>query len=391
MEKYMWLGSKVLVTIILTIGIIFTSLLAIIYTSMTVSTGRTLVYVLIILLALGIVVFWILGVFNILHTKKLVISMGIYFGMCLLVFVGYQWYVNYLDSLEVVSTQDVDLRAYQPFTEGNELVTFDEESTIDLENELPVLDGATALYPVYAAFAQAVYPEKDYPFYEGEVMVTQTPRAYENLLNDRADLIFVAGPSHQQKQAFETNGKELNMTPIGKEAFVFFVNVDNPVDELTVEEVQGIYSGEITNWKDVGGQDEAIKAFQRPENSGSQTTLEKIMDGVQLMEPPKDDVVSGMGGIIEETSDYRNHRNSIGFSFRYFANEMVEQGEIKFLEINGVYPDKASVQEGTYLFTDHFYAVSTESSHDNVAEFKDWILSNQGQELIEETGYVPVK
>ncbi|WP_279401693.1 substrate-binding domain-containing protein [Piscibacillus salipiscarius] len=74
---------------------------------------------------------------------------------------------------------------------------------------------------------------------------------------------------------FEREDKALNMTPIGREAFVFFVHADNPVDSLKVEEIQGIYSGNITNWKEVGGEDVEIRAFQRPEGSGSQTMLKR--------------------------------------------------------------------------------------------------------------------
>ena len=115
---------------------------------------------------------------------------------------------------------------------------------------MPVIDGATALYPIYAAFAQAVYPEKDYDPYGSEVMSNRTGAAYANLINGKADIIFASGPSKAQIEQAESVGKELKLTPIGKEAFVFFVNSRNPVENLTEDEIKAIYSGEITNWKE---------------------------------------------------------------------------------------------------------------------------------------------
>ncbi|MDV2887769.1 substrate-binding domain-containing protein, partial [Alkalihalophilus pseudofirmus] len=92
-------------------------------------------------------------------------------------------------------------------------------------------------------------------------------------------------------------GKELVMTPIGKEAFVFFVNPKNSVNDLQVSEIKGIYSGNIKNWSKLGGKNDRIIAFQRPKNSGSQTLLEKIMGNTPIMEPLKEEVREGMGGI----------------------------------------------------------------------------------------------
>ncbi|WP_279401694.1 hypothetical protein [Piscibacillus salipiscarius] len=122
MDKHIWTGVKVLATIIFIIGVVMVSFAGI-YTLMTVSTGRNLMAALIILVALGIIVFWILGVFNLVKLKKLVISMAVYFGICLLIFVGQLGYAYYLDSLEVVSTQDVDLSEYKPFANDTKAVS----------------------------------------------------------------------------------------------------------------------------------------------------------------------------------------------------------------------------------------------------------------------------
>lgn len=304
--------------------------------------------------------------------------------------VGYGGYELYMDKIEIKNAE-VDLRKYEPFQEKTKVATLEESATLQLEGNLPELDGATALYPVYSAFVRAVYPKKFYP-HDGtqgsEVVVSKTNGAFHQLSVNAVDIIFTAGPSDKQRAAF---GDELEMTPIGKEGFVFFVHKSNPVNSMSIEELQKVYAGEITNWKEVGGRDQEIIAFQRPEGSGSQTGLQNMMGNIEIMDPPTDQRVGGMGGIIEKTSNYRNHRNSIGFSYRYFATQMVEEHGIKLLNINGVKPDVSSIQSGDYPLTAKFYAITNGTNNPQVDPFIDWILSTQGQKLIEKTGYVPIQ
>lgn len=108
------------------------------------------------------------------------------------------------------------------------------------------------------------------------------------------------------------------------------------------------------------------------------------------MDPPTEDVIGGMGGIISEAADYHNYSNSIGFSFRYFSTEMVQNGDIKHLEIEGVYPDKESIRNDSYPIASEFYAVTAGSDNPHIDDFIEWILSDEGQELVEKSGYVPV-
>ncbi|MDQ0255808.1 phosphate transport system substrate-binding protein [Evansella vedderi] len=385
------IGVKFVYTVFFTGLFLFAGFVAIIYASFT-SANRFLIPI-IIITALGCILFFILAVFNILSKKPLRISSISFFSICILSFLSIWMYESYQESLVMVEEGEVNLYEYQPFREGTKAVSLEEESTLKIENDLPILDGATALYPVYSAFARAVYPEKDYdPYWEGssEVLATKTNQAYTNLINGRVDIIFAAGPSNRQLQMAEARGVELELTPIGREAFVFFVNARNPVEGLTIEQIQGIYSGEITNWSEVGGNNEAIRAFQRPDDSGSQTALENLMGDIPLMEAPTEDVVGGMGGIINQTSNYRNHRNAIGYSFRYYSTEMVQNGEIKHLEVEGVFPDKESIRNGQYPIAAEFYVITAGTENPHVEELIEWILSDQGQYIIEKTGYVPI-
>ena len=181
---------------------------------------------------------------------------------------------------------EVDLGEYQPFAENNKLAKPDSAPDIAIECDYPRLDGATAAYPVYAAMAQAIYKGLDSGTIWNYVTCTTTNTAYEYLINGEADIFFGAQPSGQQQDLAAANGVVLKLTPIAKEAFVFFVNSDNPVDSLTVEQIQDIYRKKITNWRAVGGANQRIMPFQRPENSGSQTImLAKVMGGKPLPPP----------------------------------------------------------------------------------------------------------
>ncbi|TCI59697.1 hypothetical protein EVJ21_12235 [Exiguobacterium sp. SH0S2] len=292
-----------------------------------------------------------------------------------------------------IEERGVSLRDYQPFKPKSDLAELDKPSTFEIGTNIPRLDGATALYPMYAAFVEAVYPEADYNPDSPEVssvVSTTTGTAYERLVKGETDIIFVAGPSDQQLAVAERQGVEFQMTPIGREAFVFFVHEDNPVDSLELEQIQNIYAGDITSWDEVGGKKDSIRAFQRPEDSGSQTALQRLMGDKKLMDAPVEDVPEGMGGIIEQTASYQNHKNAIGFSFRFYATEMVDEHAIKLLRVDDVAPTVETIGDGTYPITSEFYAVTTTDKYEQYKPFIEWLTSEEGQSLVEKTGYVPL-
>ncbi|MDR1003642.1 MAG: substrate-binding domain-containing protein [Prevotellaceae bacterium] len=288
--------------------------------------------------------------------------------------------------------QSVNLGLYAPFGTNTLAAKLDTASTLRIDTDLPLLDGATALYPVYSAFAQAVYPKKEYAQYDSEVACNNTIRAYNKLINRAGDIIFVAPPSEEQLKMAEQAGVKFNYTSIGKEAFVFFVNAHNPVENLTVTQLQDIYAGKITNWQALGGRDEGIRAFQRNENSGSQTAFVHFMQGKTIMKPPKEDVIAGMGGIVSQTADYANYGNSIGFSFRFYVNEMTKNNEVKILKVNDVYPNIETISNGDYLMASPFFAVTlADNKKPEVTALLEWIVSEQGQYLVEKTGYCSMR
>jgi phosphate transport system substrate-binding protein len=349
---------------------------------------------LVVILSVVIAIYVVLLIFDLLSRKTRNIALLSILGLSLLVVAGYEIKQAYVNSIATVDDREVNLLQYKPFAENTKAVKLDEPSTFRIDSDPPRLDGATALYPLYSAFVQSVYPSGKYEpndYKDNQVTCTSTPEAYKRLIEGETDIIFVAAPSIAQQKHAKRKGVELKLTPIGREAFVFFVNKRNDIAGLSSAQLKDIYAGKITNWKDVGGANNRIRAFQRPEDSGSQTMLQKFMGDTPLMTPPKEDVADIMSGIIKQTSSYRNYKNALGYSFLFYASEMNQSGEIALLTIDGVKPDKESIRSGQYPLASEFYAVTAGSDNPNIQPFLDWIQSAQGQQLVEKTGYTSLK
>lgn len=327
--------------------------------------------------------------FHFFKTKKRKVGFSIVALVAIVIASISPIYQAYKERIPTVSTE-VDVFQYMPFQDDSKVVSLEHEASLQLTDNLPTMDGATALYPLYSAFVQATYPKKEYYPYEGEVMVNTTSYAYDNLFEGKVDMIFVVQPSKAQLERAESLGLELQFTPIGKESFVFFVNKKNNIDGLTLQQIKDIYAGKITNWKEIGGKNKAIRAFQRPEDSGSQSALQALMGDTPIMEAPRENVAGGMGEIINEVSQYRNFDNAIGYTFRYYSTEMVGNDEIKLLEIDGVAPTKETIRSGEYPITSELYIVTAGTNNPNVQKVIDWVLSPEGQQLVEKVGYVPI-
>lgn len=146
------------------------------------------------------------------------------------------------------------------------------EEAKPLGENLPKMDGSTSLIPLEAGVRAALCGISMEEATK-QVAHTTTHDSFYHLLNKEVDLIFSVPISDEQKKAAQEQGIELEQVPIAKEGFVFVVNAENPVDSLTQQQLRDIYSGRITNWKEVGGKDQEIIAYQRNWDSGSQNYM----------------------------------------------------------------------------------------------------------------------
>ncbi len=342
--------------------------------------------------AMFIVPFMLIPVLIPKYRKKLYIFSSIYTFLVILAIGINIFCVNYDRGLKIKTDINIDTSQYLPFVEDTKIYKLNKEASLkfNASDDMPILDGAAAVFPVYSAFVNAVYPSTVKlnltPF-----LYTNTVNGYISLATQNIDIFFGAYPSVEQIEYAKSVGTEFEYTKIGREAFVFFVNKDNKVDGLTTSQIKDIYSGKITNWKEVGGENKEILAFQRNEGSGSQSMLKRFMGDTKLMDAPKEQVNDFMAGIIDQVADYKNYKNSIGFSFRYYLEGIIKNPNIKMLEIDGVAPTKENIASGKYKITTDLYAVTYKGNdNENVKKLIDWILSDEGQEIIEETGYVGI-
>ena len=315
-----------------------------------------------------------------------------------------------------------DFTGYHVY-DSEKLYKLDHKASLIIENEedMPVLDGAEACYPVYSALALATYKdigqiEKKYhdeadkaskssSFSEEDdlrdvflqngkyVTFTNSSEAYYRLIHGEADIVFAARPSSDQKEYASSVMESIITTPVGREAFIFFVEEDNPVDGLTSDQIRAIFHGDITNWKEVGGKDEKIVTFQRPENSGSQVCMRYFMGDVELADPKTVDVINvgPMGGVVSEVAQYSNEAGAIGYTFKYFLTGLNQEEHVKILSVDGVYPDTDNIKNGSYPVTVSLVAATLASNNKPyVSKMMDYILSDEGQEIIENTGYAPL-
>jgi len=259
------------------------------------------------------------------------------------------------------------------------------------QETLPRVDASLATQPLMDAFVLNFTGKTTK---ELGVEYTNTDPAYTKLINNEADLIVVTEPSEDELKRASDANVELEVTKVVNEGFVFFVNKDNKVDSLTFDEIRKIYSGEITNWSEVGGNDAEIIAYQRPENSGSQTGLYSlVMKELPVKaRTPKEQVTLSMAGIIEYVSDYENGLNAIGYSYYYYANEMYFNENLKYLGINGIKPTYETIKDESYpILTAYYIVTRKDETNENVLKLKEDMLSKRGQEVATKAGYVPCK
>lgn len=266
-----------------------------------------------------------------------------------------------------------------------------EPFTFTREN-FPRLDGSTSTVPLAEAVCAVLLGESREDV--GDlVQFSKTSQSYRQLMGGFCDLLIVGEPSPEVLEEKEAQGFEWIQTPFADDAFVFVVNVDNPVDSITVEEARAIYTGEITNWSELGGEDREILPFQRPDEAGSQSLMEKlVMQGTPMMDPPTGFVASTMEDLMVVVRSYDGSPGAIGYSVYYYAKEMEMAEGLKILSIDGVAPSPETIRDGSYPLRNPKYVVIPADAPEDAPNriLYNWLLGPDGQKLVGQEGYVAV-
>lgn len=276
----------------------------------------------------------------------------------------------------------------KPIINPEEKKTIQYQEIIFSEENYPKVDALNSTVPLAEAF-KTNFTGIDKT--DIEITSSETHDLYKKLVEGKTDLILATSPDEVDKKMIKESEIELEIVPIVKDAFVFFVNKENPIEGLTLDQIQGIYSGKIKNWKTVGGENEKIIAYQRPESSYSQIGMKSlIMQDENIINPVSETVEQYMSDIIDVISDYGNEKNAIGYSYSYYATKIYSKDNMKLLAINDIDPSYENIQTGLYSFQISYYAIirKNEAEDSNVRKLLDLMKSERGQNVAKEAGYV---
>ena len=276
-------------------------------------------------------------------------------------------------------------------------------------NNYPRMDGSTSTLPLDTLIAcrlldtkcvwtdwlggpKTLVPEltdSDVEF--PEIVHHGTHDAYVNLITGAADLILVARlPSQDEQKLAANQGVVLIPEPVALDAFVFILNAENPVDNLATPQIQGIYTGMLANWSQVGGLEAEIHPYQRNPNSGSQELMiSLVMKDLAIIDAPEM-TLEGMMGPINVISD---DVNGVGYSVYFFEEFMAPNEKLKLSAVDGVLPNSESIQSWQYPYTTEVFAVirSDLDQDGNAYRMYEWLKSEEGQSIIAESGYIPIR
>ncbi len=258
-----------------------------------------------------------------------------------------------------------------------------------LKNNFPRFDGSTSAIPLEASFRSKIFGISEEEA-KTQVYHTKTHEAFRRFMDGEVDIVLTVPMTDEQEQQAKDKGAE--MTPVAMEGFVFCVNKNNPVESLTMQQIKDIYSGKITNWKDVGGEDMAILAYQRNEDSGSQTLMNKFMGDTPLMDAPTELVPMAMGELMDAVAVYDNAAGAIGYSvYSYAAQMYANTKDVKFIAVDGVAPSNETMENGSYPLLSVTYALydGTLPEDSAVKRMVKWMTSPEGQQAAREAGYIP--
>ncbi|MEW9096135.1 MAG: phosphate ABC transporter substrate-binding protein PstS family protein [Clostridiaceae bacterium] len=168
--------------------------------------------------------------------------------------------------------------------------------------------------------------------------------------------------------------------------FSIVVNKDVKVDSLSKEQLQKIFTGEITNWKDVGGQDLPINVVNRPASSGTRATfIDTIMDGKSEKE--------GLGTIQDSSGSVEKTVTSTPGSISYLALSYLteeKRSDLKLVKIDGVEASKENIVSKKYPFWSYEHMYTKGEPTGLTKSFIEYVMSGENKALVEKLGYIPI-
>ncbi|MFQ6088635.1 MAG: PstS family phosphate ABC transporter substrate-binding protein [Candidatus Methanofastidiosia archaeon] len=202
------------------------------------------------------------------------------------------------------------------------------------------------------------------------------------LINGTCD---IANSSRKIKEKEIANARENEIDPfeirVAMDGIAVVVHPSNPVKNLSTAELEGIFTGEIENWSEVGGEDHEIVLYGRQSNSGTYVFFkEQVLEGKDYS--PKTQELAGSAALAQAISQEK-------YGIAYFGIGYVKQREdVKAISVNGIEPTDENISSGRYPISRFLYLYTNSKPQGILLEYIKWILSSEGQNLVLKVGYV---
>lgn len=207
------------------------------------------------------------------------------------------------------------------------------------------------------------------------------------LINGTTDICMASRPmkeaeTEKLRTRFNTTGTEI---AVAKDGVTFYVNEKNPLSSLTTEQLKGIYLGDITNWKQVGGPDAPIVVYSRENSSGTYVFVKDHLLGGEDYTPSAQ-TLPGTAAVVNAVA---KEKNGIGYGGAAYAKG-VKELKIK-VGSEEVGPSADNIKSGKYPLSRDLYFYLRNKPSGEAKAFIDYALSAEGQQIVTKVGYFPVK
>ena len=193
-----------------------------------------------------------------------------------------------------------------------------------------------------------------------------------------------AAEKEKLRDRYNNTGVEI---PVARDGLAVYVNAASPLAEISIPDLKGIFSGKITNWKQLGGPDANIIVYSRENSSGTYVFFkETVLQGADFT--PRAQTMPGTAAVVNAVS---KEKFGIGYGGAAYAKG------IKILKVKkdagspAINPEKATVLNGTYPLARPLFFYLRAKQTGDIKSFIDWVLSADGQAIVEKVGYYPVK
>lgn len=207
------------------------------------------------------------------------------------------------------------------------------------------------------------------------------------LINGTTEIAQASRPMSDAEKAKLRDQATATEIPVARDGVAVYVNASNPITEISVEQLKKIYTGKLTNWKEVGGPDAKIVVYARENNSGTYVFFKEHVLG-NADYTPRAQTMPGTAAVVNAVT---KEKNGIGYGGAAYAKG------IKILKVKkdagsaGVLPDAANVKDGSYALSRPLFFYVRNKPAGDTKSFIDWVLSPDGQGIANKVGYFPVK